>query len=90
LLVNPLPLVYIDGRPGFVRSFGVRKSIMFSCLRLPLLCAASLLLLSISVLQAQDDDFVLPQDPAAWLNSPPITLDVIKGKAALLYYFEES
>jgi len=35
------------------------------------------------------DGPVLPSDPTAWLNSPPLTNDMLAGKAALLYYFEE-
>lgn len=31
----------------------------------------------------------LPADPEAWLNSPPISNEVLKGKAAILYFFEE-
>lgn len=31
----------------------------------------------------------LPTDPAAWVNSGPITADMLKGKAAFVYYYEE-
>jgi thiol-disulfide isomerase/thioredoxin len=31
----------------------------------------------------------LPTDPGAWINSGPISAETLKGKAALLYYFEE-
>ncbi len=32
---------------------------------------------------------LLPRDPAAWLNSAPLTADSLKGKAAFLWFFEE-
>lgn len=28
-------------------------------------------------------------DPTAWVNSSPITMDMLKGKAAFVYYYEE-
>ena len=31
----------------------------------------------------------LPAAPEAWLNSPPISNEILKGKAAILYFFEE-
>lgn len=31
----------------------------------------------------------LPADPAAWVNSGPITAEMLKGKAAFVYYYEE-
>lgn len=31
-----------------------------------------------------------PANPAAWINSEPITLKHLEGKAALIYFFEES
>ncbi len=31
----------------------------------------------------------LPSDPRAWLNSTPLSVDMLKGKAAVLWYFEE-
>lgn len=31
----------------------------------------------------------LPTNPAAWLNSPPLTTEMLAGKAAFLYFFEE-
>ena len=33
---------------------------------------------------------VLPTDAALWLNSPPITAAMLKGKAAVLWFYEES
>ena len=35
-------------------------------------------------------EFRLPEDPANWLNSTPITSQMLSGKAALLYFFEET
>lgn len=40
-------------------------------------------------LPAAADEVVLPGNPAAWLNSQPITNEMLAGKAALFYYFEE-
>jgi len=46
--------------------------------------------ISVSVAQQKDKDSIeLPADPEAWLNSPPISNEVLKGKAAILYFFEE-
>ena len=33
---------------------------------------------------------VLPAESASWLNSPPITAAMLKGKAAVLWFYEES
>ncbi|MDP6721547.1 MAG: hypothetical protein QGF59_22955 [Pirellulaceae bacterium] len=33
---------------------------------------------------------ILPIEPAAWINSSPITAEMLKGKAALLYFYEET
>lgn len=41
-------------------------------------------------LTAQETDFQLPANPGNWINTPPINMDVLAGKAAVLYYFEES
>lgn len=38
---------------------------------------------------AADETFRLPDQPAAWVNSPPISLSALKGKAAVLWFFEE-
>ena len=32
----------------------------------------------------------LPANPAVWINSQPITSDMLAGKAAVLYFFEET
>jgi peroxiredoxin len=38
---------------------------------------------------AAADAFQLPDQPAAWVNSPPISLSALKGKAAVLWFYEE-
>ena len=43
-----------------------------------------------SVLPAQDAAVSLPSDQGQWLNSPPISAAAMKGKGAVLYFFEES
>jgi hypothetical protein len=35
------------------------------------------------------DEFRLPSNPAQWINSRPISMDQLRGKAAVLYFFEE-
>lgn len=32
----------------------------------------------------------LPSNPAAWINSQPLTTDMLTGKAAVLFFFEET
>ena len=32
----------------------------------------------------------LPTDEGSWLNSPPITAEMLKGKAAVLWFYEET
>lgn len=32
----------------------------------------------------------LPRDPAVWINSAPITLEQVRGKAVFLWFFEET
>lgn len=43
-----------------------------------------------SSLTAQDRGFSLPANPGQWLNSAPISLEAMKGKGAVLYFFEET
>lgn len=38
---------------------------------------------------AQDTALSLPANPGQWLNSDPISLEAMKGKGAVLYFFEE-
>lgn len=37
-----------------------------------------------------EEGLQLPADPAAWLNSQPLSREQLKGKAVVLYYFEET
>ena len=40
---------------------------------------------------AQDSkQFQMPSDPSVWLNSPPLTTEMLAGKAAVLYFYEET
>ncbi len=32
----------------------------------------------------------LPDDQDSWVNSPPISLSTLEGKAAILWFFEET
>ena len=32
----------------------------------------------------------LPSDPGVWINSPPLSVQQLKGKAVFLYFFEET
>ena len=32
---------------------------------------------------------LFPNNPDAWLNSPPISSEMLKNKAAILYFYEE-
>jgi hypothetical protein len=36
-----------------------------------------------------DPEFQLPSNPAQWINSRPISMEQLRGKAAVLYFFEE-
>jgi peroxiredoxin len=38
---------------------------------------------------AADAPLRLPADPSLWINSPPVTLESLKGKGVVLYFFEE-
>jgi len=39
---------------------------------------------------AQDSGFTLPENPANWINSPPLSNEALEGKAAFLWFFEET
>ena len=54
--------------------------------------AFSLFLIACCVLTSDlsAQEVPLPENPSAWLNSPPITSQILEGKAALLYFYEES
>ena len=42
-------------------------------------------------LSAQEKvEFQMPTDPSVWLNSTPITSELLEGKGAVLYFFEET
>jgi len=32
----------------------------------------------------------LPSNPVSWINSPPISLQALEGKAAFLWFYEET
>ncbi len=38
---------------------------------------------------AQSEAVVLPSHPAAWINSPPLSTQMLEGKIAALWFFEE-
>lgn len=61
--------------------------------RTPRLAFAFVVLASIASVATSaapaDDAFRLPSNPAAWLNSQPLTNDMLAGKAALLWFYEE-
>jgi thiol-disulfide isomerase/thioredoxin len=37
----------------------------------------------------QESAELLPSDPAAWVNSPPLSAESLKGKAVVLWFYEE-
>lgn len=39
--------------------------------------------------EASGQNLQLPQSPRAWINSPPVTIDTLKGKGVVFYFFEE-
>lgn len=43
-----------------------------------------------SVLTAQESSVTLPAAPGQWLNSSPISMQAMRGKGAVLYFFEET
>ena len=36
------------------------------------------------------EEGVLPVAPSAWINSPPLSEESLRGKAAILWFYEES
>jgi thiol-disulfide isomerase/thioredoxin len=56
--------------------------------------AAGLLICSSAALvfgqERHGSDVKLPASPAQWVNSGPLSSEALKGKAAVLYFFEES
>ena len=58
-----------------------------------LMATLMLLLCSIHTVtraSAQTSELVFPENPAVWINSSPFTLQSLKGKGAILYFFEET
>lgn len=51
--------------------------------------AVALLLPAIQAVAQEDSAPSLPSDPSMWVNSGPITMQALKGKAALLWFYEE-
>jgi peroxiredoxin len=43
----------------------------------------------VSAQESAGGEFRLPDQPAAWVNSTPISLTALKGKAAVLWFYEE-
>ena len=56
----------------------------------PLLVCWLGLVLWAGTANAQNSLPQFPRNPSSWLNSSPITEKTLTGKAALLYYFEET
>ena len=58
------------------------------------ICLCCLLVFRAAVGLPQDGDAKavpkLPGNPAIWINSPPISNEMLAGKAAVLYFFEET
>lgn len=52
-----------------------------------LLSISTLLLCGSAI--GQQQKLQLPQDPRLWFNVKPVTLDALKGKGVVLYFFEE-
>lgn len=62
-------------------------------MKLTKICLCGILLLSsIAVVQGQEGDQKaspqLPGNPAFWINSPPISNEMLAGKAAVLFFFD--
>jgi len=53
-----------------------------------ILVAAMMLLVSPMAI-GQQSKLQLPVDPGMWLNSPPISSDMLAGKGAVIYFYEE-
>lgn len=60
--------------------------------KLTKICLCGMLLLSTAVVQGQGGDQraspQLPINPAVWINSPPISNEMLAGKAAVLFFFD--
>ena len=65
-----------------------RFSVCLSCLAVYVLLGWFAIF---NVASAQDSkQFQMPTDPSVWLNSPPLTTEILAGKAAVLYFYEET
>lgn len=53
------------------------------------LIALTLAVLSSTAMHAADGPLQLPADPSLWINSPPVSLESLRGKGVVLYFFEE-
>ncbi len=42
-----------------------------------------------TAVQAEPAKIQLPADPSLWINSPPVSLESLRGKGVVLYFFEE-
>ena len=61
-----------------------------SALRQFLSGAIILVMTSVALKQtAAQDQFQLPQNPRVWINGGPISLESMRGKSVVLYFFEE-
>lgn len=54
-----------------------------------ILLAGSMTLSATAASAAEGDKLQLPTAPTAWVNSAPITTEMLAGKAAFLWYYEE-
>lgn len=52
-----------------------------------LVTAATLVVACCATSAGQDP--VLPANPRAWFNSAPMSLEMLRGKGVVLYFFEE-
>lgn len=53
------------------------------------MAAGVIAMLACPLLLAQEERITLPTNPSQWINSQPISVDAIKGKGVVLYFFEE-
>jgi peroxiredoxin len=82
--------LFVNLAGGFDGPEGVDEMKYFAWNRSRLLAAASALAICLTtVAGARAKEVELPQNPAQWINAQPITLDMLKGKAVVLYFFEE-
>src|SRR5439155_15687378 len=70
---------------AMTRCFYARRRIIAVGVMLALVCCAVN-----TPAQETSGKFQLPADPTQWVNSGPVSLDLLKGKAAVLWFYEES